>query len=178
MISGAALYGLGLLQANTQKMYDKDLIGISLLRSLNRDLNVIGRYVNRVILEVDAGNEVAAKKDIEKIAKVKSELLANYEKSKGTIIRPELVVKINEVGSTINEVMLAVDNVTSTALSKGGASAAYKIIDSKEYRDLFSKVGNEIKEIGLAKTEGAAKNMEAASEAASSMKWLIGVLLA
>ena len=177
VISATAFYGLNLLQSNTQKMYDKDLIGISLLRSLNRDLNVIGRYVNRVILEVDAGNEVAAKKDIEKIAKVKSELLANYEKSKGTIIRPELVVKINEVGSTINEVMLAVDNVTSTALSKGGASAAYKIIDSKEYRDLYDKLSNEIKDIAAVKVEGAAKNMESASAAADHMKWLIGVML-
>ena len=178
VISATAFYGLNLLQNNTQKMYDKDLIGISLLRAINRDLNVIGRYSNRVILEVGAGNEQAAKKDIEQIAKTKAELLANYEKSKGTIIRPELTAKINTVGADINELLLAIDNVTSTAMGKGGSSAAYKIIDSKEYRDLFSKVGNEIKEIAAVKVEGAAKNMEAASEAASSMKWLIGILLA
>jgi CHASE3 domain sensor protein len=34
IISATAFYGLNMLQANTQKMYDKDLIGISLL--LNR----------------------------------------------------------------------------------------------------------------------------------------------
>jgi methyl-accepting chemotaxis protein len=178
IISATAIYGLNMLSENTQKMYDKDLIGISLLRSLNRDLNVIGRYTNRVILEVNAGNEQAAKKDIEKIAKTKSELLANYEKSKGTIIRPELSAKLNEVGAALNEMMLAVDNVTSTALSKGGASAAYKIIDSSEYRNLYDKLSNEIKEIAVAKVEGAAKNMEKANETASNMKWLIGILLA
>lgn len=54
IISATAIYGLNMLSENTQKMYDKDLIGISLLRSLNRDLNAIGRYTNRVILEVNA----------------------------------------------------------------------------------------------------------------------------
>ena len=43
VISATAFYGLNMLQENTQKMYDKDLIGVSLLRSLNRDINVIGR---------------------------------------------------------------------------------------------------------------------------------------
>jgi methyl-accepting chemotaxis protein len=70
VISATAIYGLNLLQSNTQKMYDKDLIGISLLRSLNRDLNVIGRYTNRVILEANVGDEQAAKKDIEKIVHI------------------------------------------------------------------------------------------------------------
>lgn len=59
VISGTALYGLNKLTDDTQLMYDKDLIGISLLRALNRDVNVIGRTVNRIGLAANAGDDAA-----------------------------------------------------------------------------------------------------------------------
>ena len=77
IIAATAFYGLNMLQANTQKMYDKDLIGISLLRSLNRDINVIGRTVNRITLASNFGDEATVQKGKESIAKVKADLLVN-----------------------------------------------------------------------------------------------------
>ncbi len=177
IISATAFYGLNMLQENSQKMYDKDLIGISLLRSMNRDMNMIGRYLNRVILEVGAGDEQAAKKDVEKIANAKKSLMESYEKSKDTIIRPELKAKLNAIGEDLTVLFAAVDNVSEVALNKGGASAAYKIIDTKEYRQLFDKVSGEIRDVNAAKIEGAAKNLENANAAADHMKWMIGMML-
>ena len=177
IISATAFYGLNLLQENAQKMYDKDLIGISLLRSLNRDINVIGRTVNRITLASNFGDEATVQKGKESIGKVKAELLVNYEKTKGTIIRPELRAKIDAVGATINDFYVQVDSIIAALDNKGGAAAAYKIVSSKEYQDSLAKVMGEIKEISAVKIEGAAKNMEAANAAADHMKWLIGVLL-
>jgi methyl-accepting chemotaxis protein len=177
VISATAFYGLNMLQENTQKMYDKDLIGISLLRSLNRDINVIGRTVNRMALANSFGDDAATQKGKEAITKVKTDLLANYEKSKGTIIRPELKAKIDAVGTKITDYFAQVDTITAALESKGGASAAYKIISSKEYQDSLAKVMADIRDISAVKVEGAAKNMEAAAAAADHMKWLIGVML-
>ena len=177
VISATAFYGLNMLQENTQKMYDKDLIGISLLRSLNRDINVIGRTVNRMALANSFGDDTVTQKGKEAIAKVKTDLLANYEKSKGTIIRPELKAKIDAVGAMITDYFAQVDTITAALESKGGAAAAYKIISSKEYQDSLAKVMADIRDISAVKVEGAAKNMEAAAAAADHMKWLIGVML-
>jgi len=177
VISATAFYGLNMLQENTQKMYDKDLIGISLLRSLNRDINVIGRAVNRMALASNFGDEAGVQKGKESIVKVKAELNASYEKSKDTIIRPELKAKIDAVGTLINEFYTQVDNIVVTLDNKGGAAAAYKIISSKEYQDSLAKVMGEIKAIASVKVEGADKNMQAAAAAADHMKWLIGVML-
>ncbi len=177
VISATAFYGLNMLQENTQKMYDKDLIGISLLRSLNRDINVIGRAVNRMALASNFGDEAGVQKGKESIVKVKAELNASYEKSKDTIIRPELKAKLDAVGTLINEFYTQVDNIVVTLDNKGGAAAAYKIISSKEYQDSLAKVMGEIKAIASVKVEGADKNMQAAAAAADHMKWLIGVML-
>lgn len=177
IISATAFYGLNMLQENTQKMYDKDLMGISYLRSMNRDVNVIGRAVNRMALASNFGDEEGVQKGKEAIGKVKPGLSANYEKSKGTIIRPELKVKIDAVGATINDFYVQVDSVIAALDNKGGAAAAYKIISSKEYQATLAKLIGEIKEVADVKVEGAAKNMEAAGAAADHMKWLIGVML-
>ena len=178
VISATAIYGLTLLNDNAQKMYDKDLIGISLLRSLNRDVNVIGRTVNRLVLATNAGDDAAEQKAKEAIAKVKVDLSANYEKSKGTVIRPEVRARLDAVGKQLENYYVAVDSVIFAAQGKGGVNAAYKIISSKEYQDTLGGLISEIRELGNLKADGAAKNQAADVEAAKNMKWLIGVMLA
>jgi methyl-accepting chemotaxis protein len=178
VISATAIYGLTLLNDNAQKMYDKDLIGISLLRSLNRDVNVIGRTVNRLVLATNAGDDAAEQKAKEAIAKVKVELSANYEKSKGTVIRPEVRARLDAVGKQLENYYVAVDSIIFAAQGKGGVNAAYKIISSKEYQDTLGGLISEIRELGNLKADGAAKNQAADVEAAKNMKWLIGVMLA
>jgi methyl-accepting chemotaxis protein len=178
VISATAFYGLNLLNDNAQKMYDKDLIGISLMRAMNRDVNVIGRTVNRLVLATNAGDDAAEQKAKEAIAKVKVDLSSNYEKSKGTVIRPEVRARLDGVGKMLENYYAAVDNIIIAAQGKGGVNAAYKIISSKEYQDSLGGLMGEIKELGNLKADGAAKNQEAASEAAANMKWLIGVMLA
>jgi len=177
VIAATSFYGLNMLQENAQKMYDKDLTGISVLRSINRDVNVIGRTVNRLALATYAGDDAGVQKAKESIAKVKVDLAANYEKSKSTIIRPELKARIDDAGKLITIYFAEVDSVVAAAESKGGIAAAYKLISSKEYQDSLSSLMDEVKEISAAKIEGAAKNMESAAAAADHMKWLISVML-
>ena len=178
VISATAIYGLTLLNDNAQKMYDKDLIGISLLRSLNRDVNVIGRTVNRLVLATNAGDDAAEQRAKEAIAKVKVDLSANYEKSKGTVIRPEVRARLDAVGKMLENYYVAVDSIIFAAQGKGGVNAAYKIISSKEYQDTLGGLISEIRELGNLKADGAAKNQAADVEVAKNMKWLIGVMLA
>jgi methyl-accepting chemotaxis protein len=177
IISATAIYGMNMLSENAQKMYDKDLIGISLLRSMNRDMNAIGRINNRMLLASIANNDVDVEKAKEAIRKLKPALLDNYEKTKPTIIRPELKEKLDNAGKLIQEYYANLDKVWETENGKGGGVAAYKLVSSKEFQDQFAATTNAIKEIADVKVDGAQKNMEKANDAASSMKWLIGIML-
>jgi methyl-accepting chemotaxis protein len=55
----------------TKKMYEKDLLGISYLRQINRDTNIIGRVINRYVLAVNAGDSENAQKALDTVAKTK-----------------------------------------------------------------------------------------------------------
>jgi len=148
VISGASFYAMSTLNNNAKTMYEKDLIGVSLLRSLNRDVNVIGRTVNRLVLAENFGDDAAVSKGKETIAKVKVDLSANYEKSKGTVIRPEVRTRLDNVGSLLQDFYRSIDAIIAAADGKGGAASAYKIISGKDYQDILGKLTGEIRELG------------------------------
>lgn len=177
IIAAVAYYSLNLLSTNTRTMYDKDLIGISLMRSMNRDVNVIGRVTNRIALAAGAKDEEAIQKSLESISTTKAGLMANYEKAKPTIIRPEVKTRFDEIGILLQNYFDYIGKINAVAQASGSA-AAYKIIASKEYQDLLSKLGHEIREISTIKIEGAAKNMELADQTATHMEQLILLLVA
>jgi methyl-accepting chemotaxis protein len=178
VISATAFYGLNVLNNNAQKMYDKDLLGVSYLRQMNRATNELGRTVNRMVLAENFNDDEGNRKAKESITKLKADLLVIYDKAKPTIIREELKVRMETQGKNIQTFYSLVDRVISASESRGGASAAYAIIKSKEYQDGLNGVILENRELARLKEEGAAKNQAAAVEAASNMKWLIGVMLA
>ena len=178
IIAIAAYIGLVDLGNYNKRMYEKNLIGVALISNVESDLNKIGRYVNRVVLGAIAGNDEAVKKDIAKIAKVKSHLLSNLEKSKATIVIPELKAKMDgEVSKSIEETLVAIDNILTTASGKGGGASAYKIVDSKEFRDAFDKSNNAIEEMVSARLETAEKLMESANAEAAKLELMMLVLV-
>ena len=177
VITGSAFYGLNKVQDSAQQMYDRDLIGISLFRSVNRDVNVIGRVVNRLALAANAGDTAAENQAKEAIAKTKIALLANFEKSKGTVFRPEVKALVSDAEKAIQRYFSQVDSIIEAAEGKGGATAAYKIVSSKEYQETLYKLMAEIKEISDIKTASAQKAMEASAENALHLEQLMAILL-
>jgi methyl-accepting chemotaxis protein len=177
-IAGTSFWAFDQLIGNTQKMYEKDLLGISYLRQLNRDVNIIGRTVNRYALAVNAGDNEGAQKALAIIAATKKSQMEIYEKAKGTIFRPALKEKIEAVKSDIEAFYAAEDKVIAAAQGASPALSAYKVISSKDVQDIVAKVSNEIKEISEMKAKGAEENMEKAMEMASFVKTLLGAMLA
>jgi methyl-accepting chemotaxis protein len=177
VISATSFWSMSNLVDTTQKIYEKDLIGISLLRQLNRDVNGIGRVANRYALAMNAGDLEGAKKAQETIEKTKADLLSNYEKARATIIRPALREKIDLVKPTIMNFYMGVDSVLAAAQGKDPALSAYKVINSKQYQDTIATVTASIREISELKTKGAEEIFKGAMEQGSSAKILLAVLL-
>jgi methyl-accepting chemotaxis protein len=180
VISATAFYGLSVLNDGAQKIYEKDLLGIAAIRGMNRDVNIMGRYLNRVILEVGYGEDEAAIKDIAKIHAKKKDLMEEYEVAKSKIIRPELRAKLDEAERLIEKLIEHVNTIEASIKNKdkGAAATAYKTISSAEFRKLYEDIIKNLSEITVAKSEDARKSLEDATDSAKHEKMLIGILLA
>ena len=176
-ISACAYYGMVTLDQNTKKLYEKDLIGISLLRQLNRDVNIIGRSLNRAVLSVNADDQEGFQKAMEGAEAAKKSLKEKYELVRPTIIRPELRAKLDSIAKLIDDYFAAVDLVAKTVKGEDGVKQAYKIISSKTYQDALGNLSAMIREVSEAKTVGAAQNMESASKTADNLQLTIGAML-
>jgi len=176
-ITGGAYHGLTVQSEATRKLYEKDLIGISLIRQFNRDVNLLARTANRSVLAVNANDMPGYEKGVATIAETKRTLLGNYEKAKPTIFRPELKAKLDGLAKQFDDYFAAIDQIMAAAKGPDGVAAAYKIISSKEYQTNIGTLSASVKEISEAKQEGAAKNMEAADAASASLLNLMLSLL-
>jgi len=171
-----AFYSINVLNVTSRSMYDNDLLGISLMRAVNRDNNIIGRTANRLALAAGAKDKEAINKNLEMIASTKVEMLSNYEKSKRTIVQVELKSRHEGIGKQIQDYFGFIDKITESAQA-AGPLAAYKVISSKEYQDLVSSLNKDIREISNVKIEAAAQNIAKAEETALHLQYLIGGLL-
>lgn len=180
IISATAFYGLTVLNDSAQRIYEKDLLGIAAIRALNRDVNIMGRYLNRVILEMSYGDDEGAIKDIAKINAKKKEMMGEYEIAKSKIIRPELRAKLDDAEHQIEKLIEHVNTIEASVKNKdkAAAAAAYKTINSAEFRKLYEDIIKNLSEISAAKSEDAHQNLEDATASAKHEKIIIGSLLA
>ena len=175
LITVMAYQGLSEIAATTNNLYYKDLLGVSTLRQMNRDINIIGRNVNEVVLSINAGDTANIQESIEQLMGAKKSLVGLLEKAKPTIIRPEVRAKLDALGSAIDSYILLADKVVQTAQGPDGVAQAYKRISHGDYAVAQEKLITDIKEIATLKSDGAEKNIQTAEARA---KGLIETLIA
>jgi len=159
VIAGAAYNGMSRMIATTTKIYDKDLIGVSLLRQLNRDVNGIGRHTNRMVLAVNAGDAPAIEKAVKDIADTKKTFRENFEKAKPTIIRPDVKAKMDATPEMFEAYFNAVDQIIAAVRGPDPVAKAYSIISSSDYQGKLGALMKQIREISQLTSEGAEANL-------------------
>lgn len=168
LIAAGAFYALSELKTTMRSVYDNDLMGISYMRSVNRDNNIIGRMVNRVALASGVGDKEAIRRDLQTISATKVEMLSNYEKSKATIVQEEIKARHAGIEPLITDYFSFIDRIL-VAAQNGGPKEAYKLIGSREYQDFIKNFNTDIREVSKVKVDSAARNIETAEVRANQL---------
>ena len=177
-ITVLALRGFDDLIAGQKKMYEKDLLGISYLRQMNRDTNGIGRAVNRYVLAVMASDEAGAKNALEGIKNAQKSQMELYEKAKPTVIRAELKAELETVQGKMTTYYGLVDKVIALAKPNDPTFTAYKEIASAQYQNGAKDLLETLKDIANKKAEGAEVNLQMAIKNADDLRQLLLMTLA
>jgi len=177
LLTAISLKGISGLKSITRGLYDKDLIGVSTLRQLNRDVNIIARNTNLLILSVGAGDTGTTEKAAAAITATKRNLLNLYEQAKPTIIREELKAKLDALAKPIDDYYLMVDKVVQVAQGPEGAAQAYKLISAREYATALDGLVQEIKEISDLKAKAAKTTIDSGQEQGQRLDRVLTLLL-
>jgi len=178
VIAVLALRGFDDLIQGQKKMYDKDLMGISYLRQMNRETNGMARALNRYVLAIQANDESGSKNALETIKNSQKTQLDLYEKVIPTIIRPELKAELEAIKPKLATYYALIDKVIGLAKYNDPSFAAYKEIASAEYQNGAKDVLESLKHISDKKADGAENNLQAAIKSADDLKQLLLFTLA
>ena len=177
-ITVLALRGFDDLIAGQKKMYEKDLMGISYLRQMNRDTNGIARGLNRYVLAVMANDDAGAKNALETTRNAQKSQMELYEKAKPTVIRAEVKAELDSVQGKMTTYYGLVDKVIALAKPNDPTFAAYKEIASGEYQNGAKDLLETLKGIANKKAEGAEVNLQMAMKNADDLRQLLLMTLA
>ena len=177
-ITVLALRGFDDLIAGQKKMYEKDLMGISYFRQMNRDTNAIARAVNRYVLAVMASDEAGAKNALEGVKNAQKSQMELYEKAKPTIIRADVKAELETVQGKMTTYYGLVDKVIALAKPNDPTFTAYKEIASAQYQNGAKDLLETLKGIANKKAEGAEVNLQMAIKNADDLRQLLLMTLA
>ena len=177
VLTAISLTGINGLKSITRGLYDKDLVGISTIRQMNRDVNIIARNTNLLILSVDAGDTGTTEKAAAAITATKRNLLVLYEQAKPTIDREELKAMLNGLAKHIDDYYLMVDKVMQAAQGPEGAAQAYKIISASEYTNALNGLVEEITEVSDLKAKAAKATIDSGEEQGQRLDRVLLLLL-
>jgi methyl-accepting chemotaxis protein len=155
-----ALHIFDALSSSTKQLYEKDLLGVSYLRQVNNQTNIIGQEAELYVLAMNADERQSAKTAAEAVAASKKLQLDLYEKSVPTIIRPSLKEKLNEIRSSIEAHHKLVNQVLLAAQGNEPALIAYRVLRSPDYQSTTSKLKADITELVDLKEQGAVEHFE------------------
>jgi methyl-accepting chemotaxis protein len=116
VVAAIGIYNMSQMNARTDRLYTRELLGISYVKEANINLVVIGRALRNVLLASSDKDRDAA---IASIAQARTGLHANLDKARGLFFSEQGKRNFAEVDRGMQEYEALVEEVTRRALSDG-----------------------------------------------------------
>ncbi|KFC72006.1 methyl-accepting chemotaxis protein [Massilia sp. LC238] len=116
VVAAIGIYNMSQMNARTDRLYTRELLGISYVKEANINLVVIGRALRNVLLASSDKDRDAA---IASIAQARTGLHANLDKARGLFFSEQGKRNFAEVDRGMQEYEALVEEVTRRALADG-----------------------------------------------------------
>ena len=177
VISVTSLISFGTLLKGAEDLYQKDLFGVYYLSQIDKDLQIVERNLNRVIMAYDQKDQETLKRSLPALGKAKEEILEYIREVEGTIRNPEVRARVHNLRPEVEAFFKEVDTAITLAAGRDGFNQAYRLTADKAFRDPATKIKNEVKEITKQKKDTARKSMDQEISDVNTIKWMVGILL-
>jgi methyl-accepting chemotaxis protein len=116
VVAAIGIYNMSQMNARTDRLYTRELLGISYVKEANINLVYIGRYVRNVLLASSDKDRDAA---IASIARARTELHANLDKARGLFFSEQGKRSFADVDRGVQEYEALVEEVIRRAVADG-----------------------------------------------------------
>jgi methyl-accepting chemotaxis protein len=176
-LSVMSVVSLDKLTDGMDQLYKGDLIGVSLLRGVSTDVQILGRQTNRVVTALYADDSGGLQRARGVIAKIRPDIIEGLKAAKTTIRSQALRDDVDAATQLAQHYFELTEKVMLIQPDKNAGAAAYAIISSPEYRTAVDSLAAKISDVYTKKSGNAKTNTEHALQDVEQMKSLMYALL-
>ena len=176
-LSVMSVVSLDKLTDGMDQLYKGDLIGVSLLRGVSTDVQILGRQTNRVVTALYADDSEGLQRARGVIAKIRPDIIEGLKAAKTTIRSQALRDDVDAATQLAQHYFELTEKVMLIQPDKNAGAAAYAIISKPEYRTAVDSLAAKISDVYTKKSGNAKTNTEHALQEVDQMKSLMYALL-
>ena len=169
---------LSMLETTLKATYEKDLIGVSVMRSAGRDLQQTARAVNRVVVALYANDREGHKRSLATIGEKEAQMIDALKQGRDSFRDPALRAKVENAASEVAKYFAALKPLLALELGKNDSgSSGFAIIETKDYREKLDVLTATLKALTDIKVTNAKKFNDATLAHSSEVKSLAYALV-
>ena len=166
------------LETNLKDTYEKDLIGVSVMRSAGRDLQQTARAVNRVVVALYANDPAGHKRSLATIAEKEAQMIDALKQARNTFRDPAVQAKVENAASEVSRFFASLKPLLAIELGKNDSgSSGFALTETKDYREKLDVLTVSLRTLTDIKITNAKKFNDATLAHSSEVKSLAYVLV-
>ncbi len=171
-----ALSSLAMLEAEMEKMYENDLLGISHIKDANLNLIYMSRAMRHMLISQDDATRDAA---LATIKRSREKLMIDLVEARKRIYRPEVIARYEVFQRDLNKALEGIEQAVGLIQrEKSQPSAAAQFITSKEFSAIIAAADGGLHELTEMKEKAADRALDQARAQAEQTRRLAILLLA
>ncbi|OAN50553.1 MCP four helix bundle domain-containing protein [Magnetospirillum moscoviense] len=170
-----ALSGLSALEAEMERMYQNDLLGISHIKDANLNLIYMSRSMRHMLIAQD---QVVRDSAMAQIKRAREKLLVDLTEARKRIYRPEVIDRFNSFQNDLNKALEGIEHaVVLISREEMRSSAAAQYITSPEFGAAVAKADQALHDLVEIKERAADASLDQAREESRQVKVYSIILL-
>ena len=166
------------LETNLKDTYEKDLIGVSVMRSAGRDLQQTARAVNRVVVALYANDPAGPKRSLATIAEKELQMIDALKQARNTFRDPAVQAKVENAASEVSRFFASLKPLLAIELGKNDSgSSGFALTETKDYREKLDVLTVSLRALTDIKITNAKKFNDATLAHSSEVKSLAYVMV-
>ena len=166
------------LETNLKDTYEKDLIGVSVMRSAGRDLQQTARAVNRVVVALYANDPAGHKRSLATIAEKEPQMIDALKQARNTFRDPAVQAKVENAASEVSRFFASLKPLLAIELGKNDSgSSGFALTETKDYREKLDVLTVSLRTLTDIKITNAKKFNDATLAHSSEVKSLAYVMV-
>lgn len=170
-----ALSSLSEIEADMERMYDKDLLGISYVKDANLDLIYMSRAIRHMLIAQDDATRDAA---LATIKRSREKLMADLAEARKRMYRPQTIARYDVFQRELNKALESIEQAVGLIQrEKSQPSVAAQFITSKEFGAIIAAADSGLHELTDIKEKAADVSVQEARENAKQTRRTATLLL-